>query len=302
MVRTRFFLIPYTLEGIYIPFFEPADFPYFDTDWSLFGHIKTDAQTAPVPIGVKQFIGNLHVDQNEPTDSFENGQWGVRISRAVAGWDIGFSYLYSWETLPFYESFPIKNIKVDGSTSPENLIKVLSGAVFEEDPVVRTTFKRTNIVGLEFETTVRDFGIRGEAAYFDNQSFLTNTLTSTRTPVFHYILGADYFWRGDWYINLQFSHQILSDYDPEILFFNRNNTAVLGEISREFLNGYFKALVHYNVGLSEQSYYFSPELICKYFSNLDVSLGFNFFEGDSDTLIGFYDANDQVFLMFKYYF
>lgn len=302
MVRPRFFLKPYTMEGVYIPFFEPADFTYFGTDWSIFDHLKENVKNAPLSPDVKQFIENLRVDQEEPTDTFENGQWGVRVSRNVSGWDMGLSYLYAWETLPFYESFPIKNISVQGSTSLENLIKVLPGAVFEDDPVIRTTFKRSNIIGFEFETTVRDFGIRGEAAYYDNQSFLTNTITSTRKPVFHYVVGADYFWHGDWYINLQFSHQIIFDYDPEIFFFNRDNTALVGEISKEFWDGYFKALLRYDIGLSEQSYYVSPELMCKYIPNLDISLGFNFFEGDSDTLIGFYGANDQVFLKLKYYF
>lgn len=261
MVRARLFSDFFTVEGIYLPFFESSRIDYFGTDWAIFRHIN-----------------RIGVHKEEPDLKFKNGEGGVRVTKTISGWDLGFSYLYSWEDLPYFESFP-----EDGSD-------------------IQVTYKRSNILGFEFETTVGEIGLRGEAAYFDQQSFLTNNLTSTRKIVYHYVLGVDYSGENDWYINIQFSHQIITNYDYTILYFKRNNPSLCGEISKEFQEGYFEAELKYNFALNENSFYLSPRIICSYASNLDITLGLNIFEGDSDTLMGLYDANDQIYIDFKYHF
>jgi len=301
MARIRIFGDSHTLEGIYIPFFEPSDIDYFGTDWAVFQHLKEDIRDSGLPSALKDYLEEKSVHESEPAKTFENGEWGVRVSGTIAEWDIALSYLYTWEDLPYYRRFPIKNLKVDNASSfeglPNSLIDV---SLTEED--IEVTYKRSHICGFEFETTVRNIGLRGEAAYFDRQSFLTNSLTSIRKPVFFYVLGADYSGENSWYINLQFAHQIISDYNDNILYFRRNNTSLNGQISKEFLRGNFETNLWYNYSLSDNGYYLRPRIICKYFRNLDITLGLNIFGGDADTLMGYYDDNDQVFLSFKYYF
>ncbi len=261
MARGRFFSDFATIEGVYLPFFEPSRMDYFGTDWAIFQHLNQRS-----------------VHEEEPASNLKNGECGVRVTTTVAGWDLGLSYLYAWEDLPYFETFPT------------------------DSGDVRVTYKRLDILGFEFETTVGEIGLRGEAAYFDSQSFLTENLTSTRKIVYHYILGVDYSGENDWYINIQFSHQIIKNYDSTILYFNRNNPSLCGEISKEFWEGYFEADLKYNFALNENSFYLSPRIICSYVPNLDITLGLNIFEGDPDTLMGLYDANDQVYIDFKYHF
>ncbi|KAF5424679.1 MAG: Protein of unknown function (DUF1302) [Candidatus Methanocomedens sp.] len=261
MVRARLFSDFFTVEGIYLPFFESSRIDYFGTDWAIFRHMN-----------------RIGVHEEEPDRKFKNGEGGVRVTKTISGWDLGLSYLYAWEDLPYFETFP-----TGGGD-------------------VQITYKRSNIFGFEFETTAGEIGLRGEAAYFDQQSFLTNNLTSTRKIVYYYIVGVDYSGENDWYINIQFSHQIITNYDSTILYFKRNNPSLCGEISKEFQEGYFEAELKYNFALNENSFYLSPRIICSYASNLDITLGLNIFEGDSDTLMGLYDANDQIYIDFKYYF
>lgn len=261
MVRARLFSDFFTVEGIYLPFFESSRIDYFGTDWAIFRHMN-----------------RIGVHEEEPDLKFKNGEGGVRVTKTISGWDLGLSYLYAWEDLPHFETFP-----AGGGD-------------------VQVTYKRSNILGFEFETTVGEIGLRGEAAYFDRQSFLTNNLTSTRKVVYHYVLGVDYSGENDWYINIQFSHQIITNYDYTILYFKRNNPSLNGEISKEFQEGYFEAELKYNFALNENSFYLSPRIICSYIPNLDITLGLNIFEGDSDTLMGLYDANDQIYIDFKYHF
>jgi Protein of unknown function (DUF1302) len=261
MVRARLFSDFFTVEGIYLPFFESSRIDYFGTDWAIFRHMN-----------------RIGVHEEEPDLKFKNGEGGVRVTKTISGWDLGFSYLYSWEDIPYFVTFP-----EDGSD-------------------IQVTYKRSNILGFEFETTWGTIGLRGEAAYFDSQSFLTNNLTSTRKIVYHYIMGVDHSGENDWYINIQFSHQIITNYDSTILYFKRNNPSLCGEISKEFQEGYFEAELKYNFALNENSFYLSPRIICSYASNLDITLGLNIFEGDPGTLMGLYDANDQIYIDFKYHF
>lgn len=261
MVRGRLFSGFLTLEGVYLPFFEPARIDYFGTDWAIFQHVN-----------------RLSVHEKEPARNFKNGEGGIRVTKSVAGLDLGVSYLYAWEDLPYFESFP-----TGGGD-------------------VQVAYKRSNIFGFEFETTAGEIGLRGEAAYFDQQSFLTENFTSVTKPILHYVIGADYSSADGWYINLQFSEQRIRAYQEDILCFRKSNTAVSGEVSKEFRRGHFKALLRYNYVLSDKSYYLNPKIICTYFTDLDMTIGVNIFGGDTETLLGFYDANDQFYLDLKYRF
>jgi len=300
MARVRLFPGACALEGVYIPFFEPSRIDYFGSDWATYRHAKDDIRDSGLPPDLKRYLLGISVNEKEPARNFKNGQWGARISRTISDWDLGLNYLYAWESLPYYKSFPAKNLDVGGSFSSQNLLKALDGmSLTDED--IEITYERSHIFGLEFETTIRDIGFRGEAACFDRQSFLTNSLTSTRKPVFFYVLGADYLGEDNWYVNFQFAHQIISDYTPDILYFQRNNTSLNGEIRKEFLRGNLQAVLWYNFSLSDNGYYLRPKIICKYIPRLDITFGFNIFGGDDDTLMGYYDDNDQVFLSLKFY-
>ena len=261
MVRARLFSDFFTVEGIYLPFFESSRIDYFGTDWAIFRHMN-----------------RIGVHEEEPDRKFKNGEGGVRVTKTISGWDLGLSYLYAWEDLPYFETFP-----TGGGD-------------------VQITYKRSNIFGFEFETTAGEIGLRGEAAYFDSQSFLTENLTSVSKPVFHYVIGVDYSSANGWYVNVQFSEQTIREYQRDILYFRKSNTALNGEVSKEFSRGHFKALLRYNYGLSDKSYYLNPKIICTYFTDLDIILGVNVFGGDTETLLGFYDANDQLYLDLKYHF
>jgi hypothetical protein len=302
LARLRLFYKKYTIEGVYIPFFEPSRIDYFGTDWAVYQHLKEDVQDSSLLTpAFKEYVKGRYVNENIPPKTFENADWGIRLLRTISDWDLGLSYLYSWEDLPYYKSFPIKNLTLDGSASSDSLVSALAGTTNANEEI-EVEYRRQHIAGFEFETIVKDFGFRGEAAYFDGQSFLTNNLTSTRKIVYHYILGVDYSGENDWYINIQFSHQIIKNYDSTILYFSRNNPSLNGEISKEFWEGYFKTALSYNFGLSENSYYLSPSVVCNYVPALDIIIGFDIFEGDPDTLMGLYDADDQIYIDFKYHF
>jgi hypothetical protein len=263
MARMRLFHDAYTLEGIFVPFFEPDRFDFTGTKWALLAH---------QPAGIV-------FQESHPDKNLNNADWGLRTTATLAGWDLALSYLYAWEKRPHLRFIPNAPL----------------------GPTIRAEHHRQHVLGLEFETTLHKFGFRGEAAYFYRQSLNTRTLNSVAKPVVHYVLGVDYLGEH-WYANVQFSHQHIVDYAPEILFLQRNNYYLSGEFNREFWRGKVMFKLGYALDLKDGAAFLTPEVILTYFDNLELTLGANLFSGPKDTMFGRYKDNDQLFLKAKYYF
>lgn len=214
---------------------------------------------------------------------------------------MGISWHYTTEDIPYFKSFPVKNIHVDGSMKRKDLNTALETAVFTNENIV-VQFQKTNVLGYEFETILSDFGVRGEAAWYENQSLLTSSLTSSTHPTFTYVLGADYTTRSDIYLNIQFAHRYISGYTSDILYFKRNNYSLTGEISRDIFMDWLEASLLYSLTLNNNSWYLSPRITHTYFTNLDLVIGANLFSGDDDTWLGRFSDNDQLFIDISYRF
>ena len=289
------------IEGILIPFFEPSRFHYFGTDWALFSHLKNDIRQSSLASPLKSYFESIHVNETEPDSGFDSFEYAARIGGTIDRLDYGFTYHYANEDLPNFQSFPVKNLSVDNSGSVRSLISN-PGSLTLTNEKIETTYLRTSIVGFEFETVISDFGVRGEAAVKDNESFLTRSLTSVRNPTLFWVIGADYLSSNEWYFNLQFAHQHIYDYDPSILYFEGNNYSLIGEIKKDLVSDWLNASLQFTRMLNDNSYYLSPRLKYTYIRNLEVMMGLNLFGGKDNSILGRYDENDQVFLHMKYHF
>lgn len=301
MVRGRWFFDRLTLEGVFLPIFEPSDIDFFDSDWAIYRQVREEIRRAPLPADLQSYLLSRGVNRNKPARTLRNSEWGGRITGALGGWDLGVSFLYTREDLPHSVSFPIKNLRLPGTFSGEALLTSLDGAIFADEHI-EVIYPRQKIYGFEFETTMGLFGLRGESAWFDQASFLREDLTSVGKQVLHSIAGLDYSGVSGWYTNVQLAHRYIHDYEDSILFFKRHNVSLLGEISRTALRGRLEAAFKYSIDLHDGGYYLEPSVTGKFINRLDVTLGLHIFGGDPDTFLGYYDDNDQVFLLAKYHF
>ena len=290
------------IEGFFIPFFEPNHFDYFGTDWAVFRHLKNNITDSPLlnPAQKAYFTG-IGVNESDPDNGTDSFEYALRTGGTFDQFDFGFTYHYTNEDIPHFKSFPVKNLSV---STPGSVTPILSnlGALTLTNEAIEVEYLRSHVFGFEFETILSKFGIRGEAAFKDNESFLTRSFTSVRKPTLSWIIGADYTSADELYLNLQFAHQHISDYEDSILIQDRNNYLFLGEISRPVFSDWLEAALEGSVFLSDSSYYLSPRLIYTYIKNLELILGLNLFEGSEDTIYGQYDENDQIFINIKYFF
>ncbi len=264
MARLRLFPGDLTLEGVFIPFFQENTFDYSGNTWALLG---VDDQ-------------GLRIDEDEPAQGMDNADWGMRASASMGGWDMALSYLYATQKNPHLRFEPL---------APQG-------------PTLHADYRRQHIVGWEFETTVDKFGFRGEGAYFDEQSLVTQGMNSVSRPTTHAVIGVDYLGEADWYINVQLSHQHVFDHEDDILFLRQDNFYLSGEINREFWRGNTMLKLRYAVDLHDGGSLLTPEAILTYFENLELSLGANLFFGPEASYFGRYRDNDQGFFKAVYHF
>jgi len=289
------------VEGVLIPFFEPSRFHYFGTDWAVFSHVKSDFKNSSLPSLLKSYVESISVNETEPDSGFDSFEYALRVGGAIDRLDYGFTYHYANEDLPYFKSFPVKNLAIVDPGSAQSLVSNPGGLTLTNERI-ETTYRRTHIAGFEFETTLADFGIRGEAAVKDRESFLTRSLTSVRNHSLFWVIGADYLSVNQWYFNLQFAHQHIYDYDPSILYFEDNNYSLVGEIKKDLVSDRLNASLQFIRFLNDNSYYLSPRLRYTYIRNLEVVMGLNLFGGKDTGILGRYDENDQAFFNIKYYF
>lgn len=295
--KNRFFI-----ETIFIPFFEKAKFDYFDTDWAVFTHLKNDINDSnTLTASQKAYFTSRNVQESEPDNDDDAFEYAARAGGTFNDIDLGLTYHYATEDIPHIDSFPVKGLYLDSPGAVSDIISNLGSLVLTNESIL-VSYRKTHIFGFEFETTVSDIGLRGEASFKENESFLTRELTSVRNPTISWIIGADYTSADNWYFNLQLAHQHIKDYHPEILIYDEDNISVIAEISKTVLSDWLKASMQGTAVVSDSSYYLSPRFEYTYIKNLELIFGFNIFEGSSDTIFGQYDDNDQVFLDVKYYF
>ncbi len=284
----------FTLEGVVIPFFEESKFDYFQTNWAIFRHLKKEIHRASVSPELKSYFNNMGVHEQKPANESE---WGLRLSGTIKEIDYGFTFHRTIEDNPYFKSFPVKNIHINGNLSSSDL----TSAVFTEEDI-EVEYKRANIAGFAFETVLGSFGLRGEAAWQDKESFITSSFTSVRKPSLFYIIGADHTTEKDIYFNIQFAHKYISDYDPDTLYLDRNTYALLGEVSRDIVSDWLEGSMDYYFTLNNDSWYISPHLTCTYITNLKAILGTFIFSGEDTTWIGRYKNNDLIYMDISYQF
>ncbi len=298
MADLNLFFDKFTLEGVFIPFFEESRIDYFDTNWSIFGHMKKELQNAPISPSLKNYFDNIGVNEKDPDTEAE---FAVRLTTTIRNVDLGLTFHHTTEDTPYFRSFPVKNISVNGDLSAQSLSSTLGTAVLTDEDI-EVEYKRTNIAGFEFETTLADFGVRGEVAWQENESFLTSSLISTRKPTFLYIIGADYTTKGNTYLNLQFAHRHISNYNPDILYFDQDTYTLIGEIRKDIISDWLSACLKYSNNFNNNAWYLSPSLKYTYITNLECSIGASVFSGDKDTWFGSFKDYDLFFLEILYRF
>ncbi len=291
-----YFNSEFSLQGVYIPFFQPANMPV-----GIFADALTPSMEMPPGMTLKNFNDTILMPRY---NLGESSTAGLKFKGFAAGFDFSLSYVWGYDGMPFatYNTF----VPVDEAGG----ININS----------QLGFNRTHIFGADMAGSIGGVGVWAEAAAFlpDNQVIMTTDLSALYpigTPpemtiidstvlkkeiYLKFVVGGDYNFANGSYLNFQYMHGFIN------------------ERGRDNLNDYF--FIQYQMKFFEDKLKFTPlaggfivsdwddvennyaiiyapELSYMATDNAEIILSTAIFDGKGDNM--FASLTDYNMLMFK---
>ncbi len=292
MVKANFFMGNWSLEGLWIPQFEPWQFAEPGSDWEFTLGVPPDTVWGPWGWEMVEELPYIfhRNDEKLPESSVENSEFGLKLSTFLLGADISLLYLDGYADHPMAE--------VDSVTM---IIDPVQGVPKQIDTYLSPIYYRSPMYGLNFSRPLFSTVVRGELGYYKNRRFSDVNMQILTSDYFRGMLGLDF--TGPWGSNVSFQtiHNQIMDYQSGIVDSETEQWAtalISGTFLRETVIASILGLadVNENAGLGrlDVSYNLS--------GGLRISLGGFFLWGEKDTIFGQFDANDNIYLKVKYSF
>jgi hypothetical protein len=285
----------FSLQGVFIPFFRPANMPV-----GLFAGALSPDIELPQGMVLKEFSDTLLIPGYNLGESLTTG---FKLKGFVKGIDFSLSYIWGYDGLPFDTRNTFIPVDALGGT---NINSQLS-------------FSRTHIIGADLATSIAGFGFWAEAAAFipkkdlimtnDLSAFyplspvpvtMDSTLLDKSKPYIKFIAGVDYNFSDGSYLNFQYLHGFIHERGIE----NMNDYFFL-RYEKKFFNEKLKiapvsgGFIVTDWGKIKDNYavIYMPEVSYKATDNAEISLSSVIFNGSGDNL--FSNLKDYDMLMFK---
>jgi hypothetical protein len=194
-----YFNSDFFIQGVYIPFFQPANMPT-----GLFADALSQSLDLPDGMTLNNYSDTILMPRYNLKES---STAGVRIKGYTKGIDMSLSYVWGYDGLPVSTLNTITPVDLPGNVDINS----------------RLSCVRNHIIGADFVTSIGGAGFWGEAALFipDKDVIMTTDLsalypsspdpvtvdsTIADKPYVRFILGGDYNFRDGSYINVQYLH------------------------------------------------------------------------------------------------
>jgi hypothetical protein len=276
----------HSLEMLVIPEFKPMNL-LFEGDW---GYERPDSQIITLP-----FIGDLSIPMNYKDDvqtdySLRKSELGLRFSTFLFGTDLSLMYLKIREDRPVYFTQLTTNeygvpVRVD----------------------LTPTHPWQHFFGLNFSKPAGAFVFRGEGGYYPERHFNTeNTAYLTKgmivgKPFSQIMLGADYQLSSSLDLSIQGINERIIDYETGIQE-DENVSLSTVMIRGHFFNETVSPLFFRLYNFKDLSSLTRLSVDWNYADNFTITVGADFLSGESNSMFGMYDDNDNIYLKVKYSF
>jgi len=310
-VKATVYFSDFSLQAGVVPFFQPALLPR--GDWASV--LISSPLALPEGISIGNMIDNIEMPAASPDQST---QGAVRATAKLFGYDLSLSYAYVRDKLPAIRQVTITSLDVT----------MLSPLAAEIGIKADLFYPRMHVAGIDFAGALGDVGIRGEGALFYAGKIaapvsLSDSLASTIVgaimaaspllqPVvilkdrayFKFVLGADYTFRNNIYINAQFVHGFFherGDSLKDYLIFDAkwdgfDNKLTLKPVSVAIEIDDWKKIN------DAYALIWLPEISYHPFSNAELALGAHIIQGTSLSMFGKARELDEGYLRMKYSF
>ena len=223
------------------------------------------------------------VDERKPdNDDLGDGNWGLRVSHLVDGWDLSAFYYRSHDISPTVEAL--------------------------QPGLASMRHDRLHQVGGTFSKDLGRFVLKGEAVHTRGRSL--NTFTPAAVPggvavglaptdMVDYALGVDVP-AGDWRFNAQYYGRWLDNHHPAMAS-DRSETGLTFQAVRSFGSDVEVEMLAVT-SLNRSDYMLRPKLTWKFAPAWRMVTGLDVFGGDDAGLFGSYDRSDRAYVELRHWF
>ncbi|MBG0782589.1 MAG: hypothetical protein H0S84_10000 [Bacteroidales bacterium] len=285
----------FSLQGIFIPFFQPANMPI-----GIFANILNPTMEMPGGMVLKSVSDTLMMPKY---NIGESSSAGLKFKGFAQGVNFSLSYVWGYDGLPF----ATKNTFVPVDT--------LGGVKISS----QLSYARTHIIGADLVTSIAGFGVWAEAAAFipEKDVIMTNDLSAfypmspvpvtsdslvldKSKPYIKFVIGGDYFFSNGSYLNVQYLHGFIHERAKENLndyFFLRYEKTFLNEKLKITPIGGGFIITDWDNIQDNYALVYMPEIAYQPTVNSEITVSTTIFDGKGDNL--FSNLKDYNMLIFK---
>ncbi len=281
------FLEPISLEAVFVPVFEPSPYLFFNSDWAVFGRTKEVFSAYPE-------VQEIQVEKDERYDDLnsKNSEVYLRLRSRLGDVDLGLYYYYAYNHIPGLEGNRVVKQFLYQPT-PEHLTQMIT-STSSSDRRLEEYYRRSHTVGLDFETTLGEFGVRGELLWEKDMPFLASDFALVKRDLLTTALGVDYTSPDDWYVNFQWVAQGVLDY-PGLFGLEKWTNFLMFNFRKDFLDGDLVFDVDSVLRLPYRDWFLNPELRYRWNESVLFYCGLYAFNGPMDSMFGPYKDNDVAY-------
>ena len=179
----------WSLQALYIPFFEPNDLAEHGSEYEF---LTID------PALLELFT---LLPEQRPGRSFKHGEFGVQLARSFSGLDINFFALHGWDDNPVYrQTYALDDDNnIRANLQPEYHRQFMVGAA--------SAYSLGN--GLV---------LRSEFSLTPNNIYMLNSLAAdgglVKAATINVLVGLDYSWR-DWLMSIQMNDRYIENWSSD---------------------------------------------------------------------------------------
>ncbi|HPQ71685.1 MAG TPA: hypothetical protein PKW95_21350 [bacterium] len=294
----------FNLQGVVIPVFEPVLLPEQDSDWRPWQLVTLDSLVGAFPDYV-----DLQED-TRPEMTANNAEVAAKLAGTVATVDFQLVYFNGFDDQPTFDIniIPDPNVVMEGG----------------KPLVLREEYQRYAAYGGSFAFTVDKFSLRGEGAYytpryymyefddslmqvgnlfaaFDLMTGLADHTWRVRKPSWSAVGGVDYRSGSELYVNMQYVHTQILDYEEDLLY-EENEGMVTLKVQSLLLDEDLDLSFQGAANVWHGDWYIKPYVRYKLTVDLAAEVGIQLYGGDEKTTFGDMDDNDFVYTLVEYAF
>ncbi len=302
------------LEGVFVPFFRPAMFPYGDMSSLFFstGSFNMPASYNYLGTSFKILTNSISDSTTLPRNDISNSIAGIKIMTQQLNFDFSASYLYGRLDLPSpYRA----DISLDAlSLNPPSVSFDIQALLL---------YPRVHIFGFDFAGNLGPVGLWGETAVFLPDSAIglhynytgfpagyempeqADSLILGSKPYVKVLLGADYFFPDNSYLNIQVLHGFASEIGTPNL-----NDYLMLSYSKKFLNEKLEVrplngsfmISDWSDIKNNYALVFMPEVSFKQNDNTEIIAGVRIIDGKGSSSFARLWDRDEIYFNLNYSF